>query len=112
MNTLTDDQPGVAPIDLLYPDCWVPQQAPDLFGTHFALNLVSHDTVEHAGIDQTISTIPTSVPTQLRKKKAPTLSADAWKPYKARIIELHVTQGLSLKEVRKIIEDDFGFTAE
>ena len=50
-------------------------------------------------------------PAQPRKRKAPTLHADAWEPYKHRILELHVAQGLSLLEVRQKIEDEYGFKA-
>lgn len=51
-------------------------------------------------------------PTRTRKRKAPTLHADAWEPYKARIIELHVEQGLPLGKVKDTIEEEFAFTAE
>jgi hypothetical protein len=51
-------------------------------------------------------------PTRMRKRKAPTLRVDAWEPYKARIIELHIEQGLPLGKVKDIIEKEFGFTAE
>ena len=47
-----------------------------------------------------------------RKKKAPTLKADAWEPYKARVIELHINQGKPLQKVKEIIENEFNFTAE
>ena len=48
----------------------------------------------------------------MRKRKAPTLRVDAWEPYKARIIELHIEQGLPLGKVKDTIEKEFGFTAE
>ena len=53
-------------------------------------------------------------PTKTRKRKAPTLRAVDWEPYKARIIELHITQKpqLSLKEVKDTMEREFGFVAE
>lgn len=53
-------------------------------------------------------------PTKTRKRKAPTLRAIEWEPYKARIIELHITQNppLSLKEVKDTMEREFGFVAE
>ncbi|KAF2807249.1 TPR-like protein [Mytilinidion resinicola] len=51
-------------------------------------------------------------PTKPRKRKAPTLRADAWEPYKARIVELHIARKLPLPEVKKRIEEEFGFTAE
>jgi hypothetical protein len=51
-------------------------------------------------------------PPNPRKKKAPTLRVDDWKPVKARVIELHITQKLPLPEVKKIVERDLpGFTA-
>jgi uncharacterized protein YpmB len=51
-------------------------------------------------------------PARPRKKKAPTLRAHDWEPYKDRILELHIVQGLSLKEVRDMIEKEAGFSAE
>ena len=53
-----------------------------------------------------------SRPTKPRKRKAPTLRADAWESYKARIVELHIRQGLPLREVKEHIKKEFGFTAE
>jgi hypothetical protein len=51
-------------------------------------------------------------PVKQRKKKAPTLRASDWEPYKARIIELHVTQKRSLPNVKEIIESELSFVAE
>ncbi|KIN05215.1 hypothetical protein OIDMADRAFT_66026, partial [Oidiodendron maius Zn] len=51
-------------------------------------------------------------PIKSRKRKAPTLKADAWEPYKARVIELHINQGMPLQKVKEIIENEFNFTAE
>ncbi|KAG5658045.1 hypothetical protein KAF25_006996 [Fusarium avenaceum] len=51
-------------------------------------------------------------PPKRRKKKAPTLRAKDWEPYKARILDLHVTQKLSLVTVKNMMEREFGFTAE
>jgi Clr5 domain len=51
-------------------------------------------------------------PLKTRKRKAPTLRADDWEPYKARIIELHVSQSRPLHEVKMIIERELGFQAE
>jgi hypothetical protein len=47
-----------------------------------------------------------------RKKKAPTLCAKAWEPYKARILDLHVANKLPLRDVKTTIEAEFGFSAE
>ncbi|KAF1970545.1 hypothetical protein BU23DRAFT_600895 [Bimuria novae-zelandiae CBS 107.79] len=55
---------------------------------------------------------PMGPPAQLRKRKAPTLHTDAWEPYKHRILELHLTQGLPLLEVGQKIEDEYGFKAK
>ncbi|KAI6763923.1 hypothetical protein HG530_007712 [Fusarium avenaceum] len=51
-------------------------------------------------------------PPKRRKKKAPTLRATDWEPYKARILDLHVTRKLSLETVKNMMEMEFGFTAE
>jgi len=53
-------------------------------------------------------------PPNPRKRKAPTLRDDDWKPIKARIIELHITQKRPLPEAKKIVEEEFkviGFSA-
>jgi hypothetical protein len=55
---------------------------------------------------------PIGSPTKSRKRKAPTLRADDWEPYKDRIIELHHEGGLPLREVKDTIEREFGFIAE
>lgn len=55
---------------------------------------------------------PMRSPIKSRKRKAPTLKADAWEPYKARVIELHINQGMPLQKVKEIIENEFNFTAE
>ncbi|KAF2192654.1 TPR-like protein [Zopfia rhizophila CBS 207.26] len=69
-------------------------------------------TAESFSDTQVIPATPMGPPTNSRKRKALTLRADAWEPYKARIIELHITQGLPLREVKKKIEEELGFTAE
>lgn len=51
-------------------------------------------------------------PARSRKRKAPTLRAEDWEPYKVRILELHVTQGLPLPEVKRTMEEELGFAAE
>jgi hypothetical protein len=51
-------------------------------------------------------------PARLRKRKAATLRADDWEPYKKRILDLHIKQKRSLSEVREIIEEEYGFKAE
>ncbi|KAJ4027896.1 hypothetical protein NW752_000144 [Fusarium irregulare] len=51
-------------------------------------------------------------PPKRRKKKAPTLRAKDWEPYKARILELHDARKQPLVKVKEMIEEEFGFTAE
>jgi len=51
-------------------------------------------------------------PTKTRYRKAPTLTAEAWNPYKDRIVELHIEQNLPLSKVKEAMEKEFGFTAE
>jgi hypothetical protein len=46
-----------------------------------------------------------------RKPKAMTLREQDWQPVKARVIELHIEQGLPLPEVRARIEREMGFEA-
>lgn len=61
---------------------------------------------------QDIAALPIPPPTKTRKRKAPTLTADAWNPYKDRIVELHIEQNLPLSKVKETMEKEFGFTAE
>lgn len=46
-----------------------------------------------------------------RKRKAPTLRAIDWEPVKCRIIELHITQNISLPDVQEQVKKEFGFEA-
>ena len=68
--------------------------------------------IQHLSNTQYIPAEPMGPPINKRKRKAPTLRADAWEPYKDRIVELHVTQNLPLPKVKDIIQEEFGFTAE
>lgn len=60
---------------------------------------------------QTVTMPSMGPPSRPRKRKAATIRADAWEPYKARILELHVEQDIPLKKVIEVIKDEFGFTA-
>lgn len=51
-------------------------------------------------------------PTRTRKRKAQTLRAEDWEPYKSRVIELHIERNLPLPEVKDIMEKEFGLIAE
>jgi hypothetical protein len=46
-----------------------------------------------------------------RKRKAPTLRDVDWEPVKRRIIELHITQNISLPDVKERVKKEFGFEA-
>lgn len=61
---------------------------------------------------QAIPSFAMGPPTNPRKRKAPTLRPSDWEPYKARIIELHITENLPLWKVKEIIEMESGFAAE
>jgi len=82
-----------------------------LFDPSSALHTGEPYNAEPFSETQVTPAIPMGPP-KSRKRKAPTLHTDAWEPYKARIVELHITQGLPLREVKKTIKSDFGFTAE
>ncbi|KAM0365790.1 hypothetical protein ACHAPK_009311 [Fusarium culmorum] len=62
--------------------------------------------------DAELTETPVGPPPKLRKKKAPTLRANDWEPYKARILELHGEQKLPLPKVKAMIEKEFSFIAE
>lgn len=83
-----------------------------LFNPHPALNINEPHNTESFSDTQTMPAITMGPPTKSRKRKAPTLRADAWEPYKARIVELHITQGIPLREVKEKIKEEFGFTAQ
>ncbi|KAF2787012.1 hypothetical protein K505DRAFT_134338, partial [Melanomma pulvis-pyrius CBS 109.77] len=83
-----------------------PSELPPAFSIH------EYRDAESESYAQTTPAIPMGPPIRPRKRKAPTLHASAWEPYKARIVELHNTQGLPLKEVKEHIENEFGFVAE
>ncbi|KAF2686799.1 hypothetical protein K458DRAFT_297931 [Lentithecium fluviatile CBS 122367] len=86
---------------------------PDSFDLSPAINVHPRYNAGHFDNGpQTIPAIPMGPPTRPRKRKAPTLRADAWEPFKARIIELHITQNLPLRKVKEIIKEEFSFTAE
>ena len=140
MNPLTTNSPVFGELDFSYPiqSPYVSQQTYGLYDSHLALNgsalqmqpldgqLTPGQThiphsfhpspapqiIEYFGDAQTIPAIPMGPPAKPRKRKAPTLRADAWEPYKARIIELHIQQGLPLREVKENIMKEFGFTAK
>jgi hypothetical protein len=88
------------------------QSTTSLFDPSPLFDIEEDYDLESASNDQILPTNSMGPPTQLRKRKAPTLRAADWEPYKARIIELHITQRLPLKEVRQRIQEESGFTAE
>ncbi|KAL6922334.1 hypothetical protein FSHL1_006297 [Fusarium sambucinum] len=62
--------------------------------------------------DAELTETPMGPPPKRRKRKAPTIRAKEWEPYKARILDLHDEQKFSLPKVKTMIEEEFGFTAE
>ncbi|KAF2267719.1 TPR-like protein [Lojkania enalia] len=80
-----------------------PSLAPRIYDYHYA---------EVARNVESMSATSMGPPPRKRQRKAPTLRADAWEPYKDRIIELHITQKLPLRKVKEIIKEEYGFTAE
>ncbi|KAF2820930.1 TPR-like protein [Ophiobolus disseminans] len=92
-----------------------PFSLPTLHSSHAQFNL------EYAGNSQFVSAStsapagpasPMGPPDRPRKRKAATLRADDWEPYKKRILDLHIEQKKSLPEVRQIVEKECGFKAE
>jgi len=49
--------------------------------------------------------------TQKRAPKAPTMSAEKWKPSESRIKQLYVNEDKSIKELREIVNKEFGLIA-
>lgn len=82
----------------------------------FSLPTLHHSYTQHdadfASDSQPASAAPMGPPDRPRKRKAPTLRADNWEPYKKRILDLHITQNLPLPKVRQMIEEEYGFKAE
>jgi hypothetical protein len=76
------------------------------------LHISEPQNAESYSDNQIMPAIPMMPPTMTRKRRAPTLRAGDWEPYKARIVELHITQRLPLREVKEKVEREFGFTAE
>ncbi|XPS78709.1 hypothetical protein M3J09_010715 [Ascochyta lentis] len=92
--------------------------ASNSYDPHVALSSQGQYNSESASNNQSTLEAPPAFtasmgpPARPRKRKAPTLRADVWEPYKTRILELHVTQKLPLAEVRKMIKEERGFDAE
>ena len=76
------------------------------------LQMDIHATIGTSFDVESTPNTPMGPPTKTRKRKAPTLRAEAWEPYKSRILDLHITQKLPLLEVKKRMESNFQFTAE
>jgi hypothetical protein len=50
--------------------------------------------------------------TRKRAPKAPTMSAEKWKPSESRIKQLYVYKDKSVKELREIVNEEFGLKAK
>lgn len=78
-------------------------------------NALQYEHMQYAEAPEESQTVPSTFmgpPTKTRKRKAPTLRAKDWEPYKSRIIELHIEEGLPLPKVKDMIQEEFGFVAE
>jgi hypothetical protein len=75
-------------------------------------NALQFGDVQSVPITQPLPTSLMEPPAKKRKKKVPTLRADAWEPYKARILKLHIEENRPLLEVKDTIEREFKFKAE
>jgi hypothetical protein len=87
----------------------------NLFSPSPALPNDKQHNVEPVDNLQSMFTAPASPmgpPAQPRKRKAPTLHANSWEPYKHRTLELHITQGLPLPQVRQKMADEYSFKAK
>ncbi|CAG1965214.1 unnamed protein product [Fusarium graminearum] len=92
-NRVASDQPGAPYLPNLTQEPLVP---------------VSQDLVSLSDVELTATLMG---PSPKRRKKAPTLRANDWEPYRTRILELHDEQKVPLPKVKTMIEEEFGFTA-
>ena len=113
---LSHDQDGYLPIQAVQPHSNNPTE-PKIsfpFNTTPMAPVVQSHQIPVSGEINDVPVQPMAPPPRPRKRKAPTLREDEWAPFKDRIIELHIKQGLPLPKVKKIVEDVFkssGFTA-
>jgi hypothetical protein len=70
---------------------------------------VTDDAAESMIPPPHLDTVPA---TPQRKKKARTLRESDWEPYKEKVIQLHLHEKRPLPEVKTLMEQEFGFTAE
>lgn len=75
------------------------------------INLHAPNTLSPYKSCQTLHQQP-QMTTKKRARKAPTMTAKRWKPCEERIKELYVRHGKSLKELREIINKEFGLAAK
>lgn len=85
---------------------------PQLFNPSSVPGINQPPNTQSSGDAQRIPATSMDPPAKPRKRKAPTLRADDWEPYKARIIELHIEQDTPLRKVKEMMERETGFTAE
>jgi hypothetical protein len=78
----------------------------------FSLGLRNGDQIDFGFNSGRMSTNSMQLAAKLpRKRKAPTLRDSDWDPYRAHFTELY-NSGTTLKEIKKIMEDDYDFHAE
>lgn len=54
---------------------------------------------------------PTPTLNRKRAPKAPTMTAESWKPLEPRIRQLFADQGVSYKKLRAVVNEEFGLSA-
>ena len=100
----------------VFPAQYVSEDASVTTAKDDAYRVINHPHTSHIAkpLDgaESIPTNPAIPTLRTRKRKAPTLCAEAWEPYKARILDLHVANKLPLRDVKTAIEAEFGFSAE
>ncbi len=105
--------PGVSALDTGYTTQLIPPPQPN--ASDFPNQVMNPNGHQYGPRPPEPAAVPAAAMGPLantRKKKAPTLPATTWEPYKARIVELHIKEGRPLREVKGIMENEFGFTAE
>lgn len=90
------------------PDWWSAQNWTSLNQTSALFPIQSHLPV---GYQPQCLPEPVQLPGQKRAPKAPTMSAEKWKPAEGRIRQLYTNEEKTIKDLMEIINKEFGFTA-
>jgi hypothetical protein len=89
-----------------------PLNLPTLHPDHARFDFEFAGDSQFASASTSAPASPMGAPIRLRKRKAATLRADDWEPYKMHILDLHIKQKKTLPEVMRIVEEKYGFKAE